>query len=94
VLKTLFFAPKRRNCKKFSNRQDMTVKEIINIDPELMGGTPVFRGTRVPIQSLLDHLEGNVPMEEFLDEFPTVSKDQAVALLEIAFQAVLDQAKA
>lgn len=49
-----------------------------------MGGTPVFKGTRVPIQSLFDHLESNIPLEEFLDDFPTVSKEQSVALLEIA----------
>ncbi len=62
----------------------MTVQEIVNVDPETMGGTPVFKGTRVPIQSLFDHLESNVPLEEFLDDFPTVSKEQSVALLAIA----------
>ncbi len=71
----------------------MTAKELINIDPEVMGGTPVFRGTRVPVQSLIDHIEGNIPIEEFLDDFPSVSRDQAVALLEVAFASVVNEAK-
>ncbi len=71
----------------------MTAKELINIDPEVMGGTPVFRGTRVPVQSLIDHIEGNIPIEEFLDDFPSVSRDQAVALLEVAFTSVVNEAK-
>ncbi|MVM37731.1 DUF433 domain-containing protein [Spirosoma sp. HMF3257] len=70
----------------------MTAKELINIDPELMGGTPVFRGTRVPVQSLMDHLEGNIPIEEFLDDFPSVSKEQAVALLETALASIIKEA--
>jgi uncharacterized protein (DUF433 family) len=57
---------------------------VINIDPEILGGTPVFRGTRVPIESLFDHLEEGVSLDEFLDDFPTVSKEQAVEVLEMA----------
>ena len=72
----------------------MTAKELINIDPELMGGTPVFRGTRVPVQSLIDHLQGNISLEEFLDDFPTVSKEQAIALLDIAINSALEKATA
>lgn len=72
----------------------MTVKEIANVDPELMGGTPVFRGTRVPVQSLFDHLESNVPLEEFLDDFPTVSKEQSIALLEMASTLIHEKATA
>ncbi len=72
----------------------MTAKELINIDPELMGGTPVFRGTRVPVQSLIDHLQSNISIEEFLDDFPTVSKEQAVALLDIAMSSALEKATA
>ena len=67
----------------------MTAKELINIDPKVMSGTPVFRGTRVPVQSLIDHIEGNIPIEEFLDDFPSVSRDKAVALLEVAFASVV-----
>ena len=57
---------------------------VINIDPEILGGTPVFRGTRVPIESLFDHLEGGVSLDEFLDDFPTVKKEQAIEVLAIA----------
>ncbi|QJD80904.1 DUF433 domain-containing protein [Spirosoma rhododendri] len=71
----------------------MTAKELINIDPEVMGGTPVFRGTRVPVQSLIDHIEGNIPIEEFLDDFPSVSRDQAVSLLEVALASIVNEAK-
>ncbi len=58
--------------------------DVINIDPEIMGGTPVFKGTRVPIESLFDHLESNISLDEFLDQFPSVSREQAVALLGLA----------
>lgn len=62
----------------------MDVREIINIDKDILGGQPVFKGTRVPVESLFDHLEAGVSLDEFLDDFPTVSKEQAVALLNIA----------
>ena len=57
---------------------------LINIDPEIMGGTPVFRGTRVPIKNLFDYLEGGDTLEEFLDGFPSVSRDQALEVLNLA----------
>jgi len=56
----------------------------INIDPETMGGTPVFTGTRVPIQTLFDYMEGGDDLNEFLDDYPTVSKDIAIQVLEMA----------
>ena len=56
----------------------------INIDPEVLGGTPVFNGTRVPIQALFDYIETGETLEEFLENFPTVSKQQAIAVLEMA----------
>lgn len=62
----------------------MKVQELITIDTEILGGQPVFKGTRVPVESLLDHLEAGVSLDEFLDDFPTVSKEQAIALLDIA----------
>ena len=62
----------------------MNIQSIINIDKEILGGQAVFAGTRVPIESLFDHLEAGVSIEAFLDDFPSVSKEQAVALLEIA----------
>ena len=66
----------------------MTAKELINVDPELMGGTPVFRGTRVPIQHLLDHLENNATIDEFLENFPSVRKDLAIQVLEMASKTI------
>ena len=62
----------------------MDIKAIISIDPEVMSGQPVFKGTRVPVESLFDHLEAGVSLDAFLEDFPTVSKEQAVAALEIA----------
>ena len=52
--------------------------QTVHSDPEIMGGTPVFVGTRVPFQTLLDYLEGGEPLAVFLDDFPTVSREQAV----------------
>lgn len=62
----------------------MELQELISIDPEILGGQPVFKGTRVPIESFFDHLEAGISLEEFLDDFPTVTKEQVVATLEIA----------
>ncbi len=56
----------------------------ISIDPEVMSGTPVFAGTRVPIQNLFDYIEGGEDLSEFLDDFPSISKEAAVAVLEMA----------
>lgn len=56
----------------------------INIDPETMGGTPVFSGTRIPIQTLFDYMEGGDDLNEFLDDYPTISKDIAIQVLEMA----------
>lgn len=56
----------------------------INIDPETMGGTPVFTGTRVPVQSLFDFLETGETLDEFLENFPSVKKDHAIQVLEMA----------
>ena len=55
-------------------------REIVS-DPEILGGTPVLRGTRVPIRALFDYLEGNHPLAEFLEDFPSVSESQALAVL-------------
>ena len=56
-------------------------KQLITVDPEIHSGTPVFTGTRVPIKTLFDHLEAGDPLEVFLDDFPSVSRDLAVAVL-------------
>jgi uncharacterized protein (DUF433 family) len=60
----------------------LSVNEVIARDPEVLGGTPVFRGTRVPFQALLDYLEGGQTLVEFLDDFPTVTRDAAISALE------------
>ena len=56
----------------------------ISIDPEVMSGTAVFAGTRVPVQNLFDYIEGGEDLSEFLDDFPSVSKETALAVLEMA----------
>ncbi len=63
----------------------------VHIDPEILGGTPVFVGTRVPFQTLLDYLEAGDPLDEFLEDFPTVSRVQAIAGLEAAKESLLAQ---
>ena len=65
--------------------------DIIVKDPKILGGTPVFRGTRVPFQSLLDYLEGGQTLDEFLDDFPTVTREAAICALELAKSTLVDQ---
>lgn len=65
-----------------------SIKDIISIDPETLGGQPVFKGTRVPVESLFMHLEKGLSMDEFLDDFPSVKKEQAITILEIAEKIV------
>ena len=74
-----------------SARDRMTIKDIVHSDPDIMGGTPVFVGTRVPVRILLDYLEGGDPLEEFLENYPSVSREQAVAFIEEAGKAALAQ---
>ena len=69
----------------------MKIQDIIQIDKEIMSGQPVFVGTRVPIDSLFDHLEAGISLDEFLDDFPSVTKEQAVNLLEIANKMLTSQ---
>ena len=64
-------------------------QDIVERDPEILGGTPVFRGTRVPIQTLFDYLEAGESLGEFLDDFPTVTREQTLRLLESAKELVL-----
>ena len=58
--------------------------KLIDKNPDILGGTPVFSGTRVPVRILLEHLEAGDRIEEFLEDYPTVTRDQAVAVLECA----------
>lgn len=65
---------------------------VIHSDPEILGGTPVFVGTRVPAQALIDYLEGGHPLDKFLDHFPSVTRQQAIAALELARRALIPDA--
>ncbi len=65
--------------------------EVIVKDPDILGGTPVFRGTRVPFQALIDYLEGGQNLDEFLDDFPTVKREAAIASLELAKDVLVGQ---
>jgi uncharacterized protein (DUF433 family) len=67
----------------------MKTKSVVEIDPEIMSGTPCFAGTRVPARTLIDYLEGGDSLEDFLEDFPTVSRKQAVALLEEASELLI-----
>ncbi len=67
--------------------------EIIVTDPEILGGMPVFRGTRVPFKNLLDYLEGGHTLDEFLEQFPSVTREAAIAALEHAKHLVISQAR-
>ncbi|MEI6395180.1 MAG: DUF433 domain-containing protein [Verrucomicrobiota bacterium] len=62
---------------------------VVRIDPDIMSGTPVFAGTRVPVRTLLDYLEGGESLDDFLEQFPTVARRQAIAFLEQASERML-----
>jgi uncharacterized protein (DUF433 family) len=68
------------------------ISSVVHCDPEILGGTPVFVGTRVPVRTLLDYLSAGDSLEEFLDHFPTVSREQAVAALEQANELLVSNA--
>ncbi|NOS72447.1 MAG: DUF433 domain-containing protein [Verrucomicrobia bacterium] len=63
---------------------------VVHSDPEIMGGTPVFIGTRVPLQNLIDYLEGGESIEDFLDGFPSVKRTQVIAVIEAAKLKMLE----
>jgi uncharacterized protein (DUF433 family) len=63
---------------------DMGSSSVVRSDPDILGGTPVFVGTRVPVQALIDYIEGGHALEQFLDDFPTVTREIAIAALEQA----------
>ncbi len=69
----------------------MPEQSIIIRNPEIMSGTPCFRGTRVPFQALLDYLEGGETLDEFLDDFPGVTREMAIGALESAKDSLLDR---
>lgn len=65
---------------------------VIHSDPDILGGTPVFIGTRVPVKTLLDYLEAGDSLDEFLDHFPSVSREQTIAALELAKEMLVAHA--
>ena len=71
----------------------MSSPEVIDRSPEILGGSPVFRGTRVLIQTLLDYLEAGERIDDFLADFPSVLREQAIAVLELAREALVSDAR-
>jgi uncharacterized protein (DUF433 family) len=69
----------------------MAYMSVINIDPEILGGTPVFRGTRVPVESLFDYLKAGSTIDYFLEQFPSVKREQVDQLLDEAEVCLLGQ---
>lgn len=69
-----------------------SIPSVVHSDPDILGGVPVFVGTRVPFRNLIDYLEGGYSLEEFLDAFPSVKREQAIAALEAAHEAVTGRA--
>jgi uncharacterized protein (DUF433 family) len=67
-------------------------KRVVHSDPGILGGTPVFAGTRVPVKNLFDYLEAGDSLDVFLEEFPSVSREQAVAALELAREVIAPDA--
>ena len=72
----------------------MNSSDLIMVDPDILGGTPVFKGTRVPVKTLFDYLENNYPLEEFLECFPSVTREMACRVLERPEKALLSPAAA
>ena len=70
-----------------------TVSTVVHSDPEILGGTPVFVGTRVPLQNLIDYLAGGDSLDEFLEQFPSVRREQAIAALDLAREVLEEQAR-
>lgn len=68
--------------------------DLINIDPDVLGGTPVFKGTRVPVRTFFEYLEDNYSLDQFLEYFPSVTRDAAIEVLERSESALLGSAAA
>jgi uncharacterized protein (DUF433 family) len=72
----------------------MKLASVVHSDPEILGGTPVFVGTRVPVQALIDYIQGGHTLEKFLDDFPSVPRELAIAALEQAKRHLMSDARA
>ncbi len=79
---------------KFDEQKNATLDGLITCDAEIMSGTPVFKNTRVPIKNLIDYLETGETLDAFLDDFPSVNRDQVVKVLELAKEMLLTHAYA
>ena len=66
--------------------------DVVHSDPQVLGGTPVFVGTRVPVKNLFDYLEAGDSLDQFLESFPSVTREQAIAALELACEALVSDA--
>lgn len=75
-------------------QKTITIDNVITCDDEILSGTPVFKSTRVPIKNLIDYLEAGDSLDEFLDDFPSVSRDQAIQTLELAKEMLVTLAYA
>jgi uncharacterized protein (DUF433 family) len=81
-----------RRCPDLAKIRFMnTLSSVIVREPEIMGGTPCFRGTRVPLRNLMDYIEGGYPLAEFLEDFPSVSRAMAIQALEDAQESLLSR---
>jgi uncharacterized protein (DUF433 family) len=91
----VFNDPRPRRLGIYSTQEPIMPAKptVVHRHPDIMGGTPVFVGTRVPVQSLFDYLEGGDSLDEFLRQFPSVSRAQAIAALELAKESVLTSAR-
>ena len=69
--------------------QQALLNEIVWVDPGRLSGTPCFKGTRVPVQALIDHIEGNSTLDQFLEGFPSVTREQAIRFIELARDSLL-----
>ena len=79
--------------KQFFRRRIVELKAVVHSDHEILGATPVFVGTRVPVRSLFDYLEAGDTLEEFLRQFPSVKREQAIAALDLALDALVAGAR-
>jgi uncharacterized protein (DUF433 family) len=85
------FCRETQKLRKEGNRFIMQTQELIVSSPDILGGTPVFAGTRVPIKNLTDYIEAGGTLNEFLEDFPSVSREQAIEFIEQAKEALLAQ---
>ena len=79
---------------KFEEKTKLTIDKLITCDAEIMSGTPVFKNTRVPIKNLIDYLETGESLDDFLEDFPSVTREQTVQTLKLAREVLLTQAYA